>query len=203
MSGSLYEGYKEALRRGHVAALRGRHDVALQAYREAARIAPDRALPYVGMGGVLAKLDRADEALAAYRAALSRAPDEEGALRGRADRFEQCREIVLEIAIVGEPGLGLEVEADLDVVILELQRFGEARQRAQRALAERLRLLVARQAQQCDAQLRREQRWKRSALRRLETQRLDAGGFGIVAHPIEQHRLADTPQADHQNALGR
>ncbi len=45
MSGSLYEGYKEALRRGHVAAVRGRLDVALAAYREASRIAPDRALP--------------------------------------------------------------------------------------------------------------------------------------------------------------
>ncbi len=87
MSGSLYEGYKEALRRGHVAALRGRLDTALAAYREASRIAPDRALPYVGLGGVLRKLGRVDEALAAYRAALDRAPDDEGGLRGRADLF--------------------------------------------------------------------------------------------------------------------
>lgn len=85
MSGSLYEGYKEALRRGHVAALRGRLDIALAAYREASRIAPDRALPYVGLGGVLARLERFDEAMAAYRVALERAPDDEGALRGRAD----------------------------------------------------------------------------------------------------------------------
>lgn len=85
MSGSLYEGYKGALRRGHVAALRGRLDVALAAYREASRIAPGRALPHVGLGGVLARLARVEEALAAYRAALDRAPDDEGALRGRAD----------------------------------------------------------------------------------------------------------------------
>lgn len=85
---SLYEGYKEALRRGHVAALRGRHDIALHAYHEAARIAPDRALPYVGLGGVLSRLGRVDEALAAYRAALSRAPDDEAALKGRADLLE-------------------------------------------------------------------------------------------------------------------
>lgn len=88
MTGSLYEGYKEALRRGHVAAVRGRHDIALHAYHEAARIAPDRALPYVGLGGVLARLGRVDEALAAYRAALSRAPDDEAALKGRADLLE-------------------------------------------------------------------------------------------------------------------
>jgi tetratricopeptide (TPR) repeat protein len=85
MSGSLYEGYKEALRRGHVAALRDRLDVALSAYREASRIAPDRAMPYVGMGSVLARLERVDEALAAYRSALDRAPDDEGALRGRGE----------------------------------------------------------------------------------------------------------------------
>ena len=88
MTGSLYEEYKEALRRGHVAALRGRHDLAIQAFREAARIAPDRALPHVGLAAALARLDRVDEALAAYRAALARAPDDEGALRGRADLLE-------------------------------------------------------------------------------------------------------------------
>lgn len=85
MSEVLYEQYKDALRRGHVAALRGRLDAAAAAYHEAARIAPDRALPYVGLGGVLARLGRSDEALAAYAAALDRAPSDEGAMHGRAD----------------------------------------------------------------------------------------------------------------------
>ncbi len=85
MTETLYEGYKDALRRGHVAALRGRLEVAAGAYREASRMAPDRALPYVGLGGVLARLGRSDEALAAYATALGRAPADEGALRGRAD----------------------------------------------------------------------------------------------------------------------
>lgn len=85
---SLYEGYKEALRRGHVATLRERHDAAIVAYREAAKLAPDRALPYVGMAGALARLGRTDEAFGAYRAALDRAPDDEGALRGYAELLE-------------------------------------------------------------------------------------------------------------------
>lgn len=85
MTGSLYEGYKDALRRGHVAALRGRLEAALAAYREASRIAPDRALPHVGLGNVLGRLGRVEEALHAYRVALDHAPDDEGALRGRAD----------------------------------------------------------------------------------------------------------------------
>ncbi|HEV8403794.1 MAG TPA: hypothetical protein VGQ31_12265 [Candidatus Limnocylindrales bacterium] len=85
MSEVLYEQYKEALRRGHVAALRGRLDAAAAAYEEAARIAPDRALPFVGLGGVLARLGDDDAALAAYASALERAPGDEGAMRGRAD----------------------------------------------------------------------------------------------------------------------
>ena len=85
MSETLYEGYKEALRRGHIAALRGRLEVAVAAYSDASRMAPDRALPYIGLGGVLARLGRNDEALAAYAVALGRAPNDEAALRGRAD----------------------------------------------------------------------------------------------------------------------
>lgn len=85
MSEALYERYKDALRRGHVAALRGRPEDALEAYGEAARLAPDRALPLVGAGTVLATLGKHGEALTAFAAALERTPANEAALRGRAD----------------------------------------------------------------------------------------------------------------------
>ena len=85
MSDALYERYKDALRRGHVAALRGRQDAALAAYGEAAKLAPDRPLPLVGIGNVLTGLGKHPEALAAFDAALERAPADEAALRGRAD----------------------------------------------------------------------------------------------------------------------
>ena len=39
-----------------------------------------------------------------------------GLLARRADRFEQRLQVVLEVAVVGQARLGLEVEADLDVV---------------------------------------------------------------------------------------
>ncbi len=84
---SPFERYKAALRRGHVAAQRGRLDAAAAAYREATGIAPDRALPFVGLAGVLTRLGRSEEALTAYAAALDRAPADEGALRGRAAVF--------------------------------------------------------------------------------------------------------------------
>jgi tetratricopeptide (TPR) repeat protein len=82
---SLYERYKESLRRGHVAVLRNRYDAALDAYSQAASIASDRALPHSAIGGVLARMDRLPEALAAYDRALALAPRDEAALRGRAD----------------------------------------------------------------------------------------------------------------------
>jgi tetratricopeptide (TPR) repeat protein len=81
----LYERYKDALRRGHVAALRGRDEAAMTAYAEAVRLAPDRPLPHTSLGSTYLRLGRADEALAAFDAALSRAPADEGALAGRSD----------------------------------------------------------------------------------------------------------------------
>jgi tetratricopeptide (TPR) repeat protein len=124
MSGTLYEGYKEALRRGHLAALRGRLETALAAYREASRMAPDRALPYVGLGGVLARLGRPDEALAAYAAALGRAPTDEVALRGRAD-------------VQAETGRRAEAAVTLDRLAAALEgqgRLADACDVARRAL---------------------------------------------------------------------
>lgn len=85
MSEALYGRYKDALRRGHVAALRSRHADALEAYGEAAAIAPDRALPLVSIGTVLTRLGKTREALAAFDAALERAPEDEAATRGRAE----------------------------------------------------------------------------------------------------------------------
>jgi tetratricopeptide (TPR) repeat protein len=86
-SGSLYERYKDALRRAHVAALRGRNEAAIDAYGEAAMIAPDRALPHASIGGIFVRMGRLDEAITAYDRALELGPRDETALRGIADAF--------------------------------------------------------------------------------------------------------------------
>lgn len=85
MSDALYERYKDALRRGHVAAQRSHYDEALEAYGEAARLAPDRAMPLVGIGSVLDRIGKPHEAAQAFEKALERAPTDETALRGRAE----------------------------------------------------------------------------------------------------------------------
>ena len=84
MSDALYERYKDALRRGHVAAVRDRLDAALIAYSEAAEIAPERALPHASLASILVRLGRPEEALAAYGRAIDRSPQDEAALSGRA-----------------------------------------------------------------------------------------------------------------------
>lgn len=85
MSDALFERYKDALRRGHAASLKGSFDEAIAAYREAAGIAPDRAMPQASLAGILARTGRISEALAAYDVALARQPEDEASLRGRAE----------------------------------------------------------------------------------------------------------------------
>jgi tetratricopeptide (TPR) repeat protein len=88
---SLYERYKDALRRGHVAALRGRLEPAIDAYGEAATIAGDRALPHAAIGGIFVRMGKMPEALEAYDRALAVGPRDESSLRGRADVLRSLR----------------------------------------------------------------------------------------------------------------
>jgi tetratricopeptide (TPR) repeat protein len=81
---ALYERYKDALKRGHVASLRGELDVALDAYAEASRIAPERPAPHTSAGTALLRRGRPVEALRYYDLALRLAPRDEAALLGRA-----------------------------------------------------------------------------------------------------------------------
>jgi tetratricopeptide (TPR) repeat protein len=85
MSGeALYERYKDALRRGHVASLRGRLEEALTAYAEAAAIAPERATPHTSAGTALMRRKRPADAVRHYTTAIRLSPHDEAALLGRA-----------------------------------------------------------------------------------------------------------------------
>lgn len=84
MSADLYEPYRNAMRAGHLAALRGAHDQALRAYREASRMLPERAAPHVAIGRTQLAAGRPAEALTAFEAAVSRAPRDTPALDGAA-----------------------------------------------------------------------------------------------------------------------
>lgn len=80
----IYARYREALRLGHHEAAEGRFGEALRHYQAAAEVAGDRALPHVGVSGMLLRLGRAKEALAAYERALVAEPNNLDALTGRA-----------------------------------------------------------------------------------------------------------------------
>ncbi len=124
MSEALYERYKDALRRGHAASLRGRFDEAIAAYAEAASIAPDRAMPQASLAGVLARTGRLSEALAAYEVALARAPEDEASLRGRAEM----------LAITGRRAEAADTLDRLSAVLDRDGRLLEATDAARRAL---------------------------------------------------------------------
>ncbi|MBA3308235.1 MAG: tetratricopeptide repeat protein [Chloroflexi bacterium] len=84
MSDPVFERYKEALKQGHLALLRGRPQDALERYTEAAALADHRALPHLSVGSVLLQLGRADDALSAYERAVTRAPEDPAGHAGRA-----------------------------------------------------------------------------------------------------------------------
>jgi tetratricopeptide (TPR) repeat protein len=145
MSGeALYERYKDALRRGHVASLQGRLSDALEAYAEAASIAPERATPHTSAGNALMRRRRLDDALDQFAIALRLAPGDEAALGGRAealaalDRSHEAADAFDALADARATAGRLADAVDAARRGLELAE-GRERRRHLRALVERLR----------------------------------------------------------------
>ena len=145
MSGeALYERYKDALRRGHVASLRGRLEEALTAYAEAAAIAPERATPHTSAGTALMRRKRPADAVRHYTTAVRLAPRDEAALLGRAqalaalDRRPQAGDAYDAVAEVQAANGKLADAVDSARRGLELAE-GRERRRTLERLIERLR----------------------------------------------------------------
>ncbi len=125
MSGeALYERYKDALKRGHIAALRGKLEDALVAYAEAAGIAPERATPHTSAGTVLVRAGRPEDALRHYSVALRLAPRDEAALLGRAQA----------LAALERPGEAADAYDAVAEARLVAGRLSDAVDAARRAL---------------------------------------------------------------------
>jgi len=145
MTDDLYERYKEALRSGHVAVLRGALEEAIRMYQTAAEIAPSRALPHTSLGGVCMRLGRLSEALTEYATAVARAPHDEGALLGQADalatagRPSDAAMALDHVAEIQEASARLPEAADTLRRALELEEAPERLHR-QRALLRQIRL---------------------------------------------------------------
>jgi tetratricopeptide (TPR) repeat protein len=145
MTDDLYERYKEALRVGHVAVLRGALEEASGAYRTAALIAPSRALPHTSLGGVLLRLGHLDEALIEFAAAVARAPRDEGALLGQAEALNLAGQpidaaVALDhVSEVQEAAGRLPEASDTLRRAMELEDSAE-RSRRQRSLLRQIRL---------------------------------------------------------------
>jgi tetratricopeptide (TPR) repeat protein len=145
MSGeALYERYKDALKRGHVASLRGRLEEALTAYAEAAAIAPERATPHTSAATALMRRKRPADALRHYTAALALAPRDEASMLGRAqalaalDRRPEAADAYDRLAELRAANGKLSDAVDAARRGLELAE-GRERRRALEQLMERLR----------------------------------------------------------------
>jgi tetratricopeptide (TPR) repeat protein len=88
MTDHASDRYREALRRGHVAVVKGRPREAINHYLEAGRLAEHRSLPFVSMGSVYLQMHKPKEALQAFDEALRRVPGDLGAMRGRATALQ-------------------------------------------------------------------------------------------------------------------
>jgi tetratricopeptide (TPR) repeat protein len=151
MTDDLYERYKEALRVGHVAVLRGALEEALAAYQTAASIAPSRALPHTSLGGVMLRLGHLEDALVEYAAAVARAPHDEGALLGQAEALTlagqrvDAAQALDHVSEIQEAAGRLPEAADTLRRALELDDTPE-RARRQRGLLREIRLSAGDQA---------------------------------------------------------
>jgi tetratricopeptide (TPR) repeat protein len=160
---TLYDRYRDALRGGHLAAMRGNREIAARAYLAAAALLPDRGAPYVGLGKVELGADRPADALTAYQAALQRAPSDTAALDGASRAL-----IALQ-----RPAEAADMLDRLAITFLEHDRQADALATIERALE------LA------------ESRWRRSAHDRLRAEQgaHDSSWLGDLP-PSDRERIA-------------
>lgn len=125
MTETLFERYKEALRAGHVAVLRGRLEDAAVAYREAISITADRAVPRTALGGVQLRLGDPAGALETFDGALALDPDDDASLGGRAQALVVLRRTAEAAVVYDHLADGRATRG----------RFRDAAEAARRALA--------------------------------------------------------------------
>lgn len=125
MTDDLFDQYRDALRRGHVAAARGQLEAAAAAYSEAISLARDRPVAHAGLGAIHLRSGDLRAGLREFDLALARAPRDATSLAGRAEALT---------------GLGRRAEAaeTLDRLSAVHEAAGRAREAldvARRALA--------------------------------------------------------------------
>ena len=147
MSDGLYERYKDALRRGHVGrAARDGSTKPSPPTREAAAIAPDRAMPHAGLGAASSPAGRLAEALAAYdrgararsRATRPRCAAGPRCSRSRADAVDAAETLDRLAAVLDRDGPAADA-CDAARRALELAESRGRRRAASRRSSQRLR----------------------------------------------------------------
>jgi tetratricopeptide (TPR) repeat protein len=196
---ALFERYKGALRIGHIAAVRGRHEAAVAAYADAALLAPDRPLPHASMGRALLQLGRTDEALAAFAEALRLAPRDETSLAGRAEaltasgRLAEAAGVLDLLAETQAAGGRLPDACDTTRRALELAE-SRARRRHLVALVAELKTWPEERGGQEELALA--ERMLEAPVAELSADALGSGARSIPAPPIDDPPEPEPPPLD-------
>lgn len=101
--------------------------------------------------------------------------------RSFADDFEKHLKIVFEIAVIGKPRFGFEIQTDLDIVIPEFECCDEPGKTPQRSMGKVGRPFVAGKLEKNLPKFRREKCRKRPRLGSFHTHGLNTQSLGIVA----------------------
>ncbi|HEX8026422.1 MAG TPA: hypothetical protein VF484_09460, partial [Candidatus Limnocylindrales bacterium] len=139
MTRPLFEQYKDALRRGHLAARAMQVDQALAAYADAARLAPDRAAPHASSATLLHRAGREADALAAFERGLAIAPDDEATLRARTAVFRDMGRLASAAADLERLAVALDADGRRsDAVVAAREAVALTATPGRRALLSRL-----------------------------------------------------------------
>ncbi|HRW61164.1 MAG TPA: hypothetical protein P5340_10990 [Defluviicoccus sp.] len=115
---------------------------------------------------------------------------------------KKVSKVSFQIATVGDPLVGLEVEADFDVLILDLEGVDKAPQCAQGRSQSSAGSFAAAQAEQGCSQRRGKQARQRSIFRCFDLDRGEATSLGLEANLVQEHSLADAAQPIEDETAG-
>src|SRR5215469_5239817 len=121
---------------------------------------------------------------------------------GRSDRRQKVAQVRVQISAVRQSALRLEIGADLDVLVFDLESLGESGQRSSGTRQVGSYFFASIQTQERDTQDRYEKSGQRSFFRCLDSDAGESPSLGLAFDSVQQHRFPNTPQSVKNQAAG-
>jgi hypothetical protein len=118
-----------------------------------------------------------------------------------ANYLDERLKIVFQVSAVGKSWLRVEIEANLDVSMFDLQPFGKPGKTSERSNGDILGSIVSGDPEKRDAQFRGEHSGKGPTLRCLDRDRGKPHLLRVLPHAIQENGLPDAAQSDEEHTL--